>query len=67
MLAAFPVTSCSAGCAGGEYVGEPTFNRAYPDQQLHLVMDNYAARKRIEIRDWLAPNPCVRCTPRTRA
>ena len=27
--------------------------RAYPDQELHLVMDNYAAHKRIEIRTWL--------------
>ena len=33
--------------------------RAYPDVQLHLVMDNYAAHKRIEIRDWLAANPRV--------
>jgi transposase len=31
--------------------------RAYPDGELHLVMDNYAAHKRIEIRDWLAANP----------
>lgn len=33
--------------------------RAYPDQQLHLVMDNYAAHKRIEIRDWPAANPRI--------
>src|SRR3954451_23971591 len=33
--------------------------RAYPHQQLHLVMDNYAAHKRVEIRDWLAANPRV--------
>ncbi|WP_082588510.1 IS630 family transposase [Terrabacter sp. Root181] len=37
--------------------------RAYPDTgdgvQLHLVMDNYAAHKRIEIRDWLAANPRI--------
>jgi transposase len=33
--------------------------RAYPDVALHLVMDNYAAHKRIEIRDWLAANPRV--------
>jgi transposase len=33
--------------------------RAYPEQELHLVMDNYAAHKRIEIRDWLAANPRV--------
>jgi transposase len=33
--------------------------RAYPDQQLHLVMDNYAAHKRIEIHDWLAANPRI--------
>ena len=35
--------------------------RAYPDdgigRELHLVMDNYAAHKRVEIRDWLAANP----------
>jgi transposase len=33
--------------------------RAYPDQELHLVMDNYAAHKRIEIKDWLAANPRI--------
>jgi len=35
--------------------------RTYPDdgsgRELHLVMDNYAAHKRIEIRDWLAAKP----------
>jgi transposase len=38
--------------------------RAYPDDgtglELHLVMDNYAAHKRVEIRDWLAAHPRVR-------
>jgi transposase len=33
--------------------------RAYPDRELHLVMDNYAAHKRIEIGDWLAANPRI--------
>jgi transposase len=33
--------------------------KAYPGQELHLVMDNYAAHKRVEIRDWLAANPRV--------
>jgi transposase len=33
--------------------------RAYPDDELHLVMDNYAAHKRVEIRDWLAANPRI--------
>jgi transposase len=33
--------------------------RAYPDRQLHLVMDNYAAHKRVEIRTWLAANPRI--------
>jgi transposase len=33
--------------------------RAYPTGELHLVMDNYAAHKRIEVRDWLAANPRV--------
>ncbi len=37
--------------------------KAYPDdgtgQELHLVMDNYAAHKRVEIRDWLAVNPRI--------
>jgi transposase/DNA-binding CsgD family transcriptional regulator len=33
--------------------------RAYPEVELHLVMDNYAAHKRIEITTWLAANPRV--------
>jgi transposase len=37
--------------------------RAYPDdgtgRELHLVMDNYAAHKRVEIREWLAANPRI--------
>ena len=37
--------------------------RAYPDRgdgvQLHLVMDNYATHKRVEVRDWLAANPRI--------
>ena len=33
--------------------------RAYPGQELHLVMDNYAAHKRVEVRDWLAANPRI--------
>jgi transposase len=34
--------------------------RAYPDQELHLVMDNYATHKRAEVRQWLAANPRIR-------
>ena len=33
--------------------------RAYPDGELHLVMDNYATHKRVEVRDWLAANPRI--------
>ena len=33
--------------------------RAYPDRELHLVMDNYAAHKRVEVRDWLEANPRI--------
>jgi transposase len=37
--------------------------RAYPDDgagtELHLVMDNYAAHKRVEIRAWLTANPRI--------
>lgn len=33
--------------------------RAYPEQQLHLVMDNYAAHKKQPVRDWLAANPRI--------
>ena len=37
--------------------------KAYPDdgtgQELHLVMDNYAAHKKAEVRDWLAANPRI--------
>ena len=32
--------------------------RAYPDQQLHVVMDNYAAHKRPEVRAWLLRHGC---------
>ncbi|WP_345045380.1 IS630 family transposase [Georgenia daeguensis] len=33
--------------------------RAYPDRELHLVMDNYATHKKAEVRDWLAHNPRI--------
>lgn len=33
--------------------------QAAADQQLHLVMDNYTARKGQEVCDWLAGNPCI--------
>jgi transposase len=31
--------------------------RAYPEGELHWVMDNYAAHKHTAVRDWLAANP----------
>ena len=33
--------------------------KAYPNQELHLVMDNYATHKRVEVRDWLEANPRI--------
>jgi transposase len=33
--------------------------KAYPDVQLHLVMDNYAAHKHPRVKTWLAANPRV--------
>jgi transposase len=33
--------------------------RAYPDQDLHLVMDNYSAHKHANVKTWLAANPRV--------
>jgi transposase len=33
--------------------------RAYPDAELHLVMDNYATHKRPEVKAWLADNPRI--------
>jgi transposase len=33
--------------------------KTYPNQELHLVMDNYAAHKRVEIKTWLAENPRI--------
>jgi transposase len=33
--------------------------RAYPDGELHLIMDNYSAHKHDKIRKWLAANPRV--------
>ena len=39
--------------------------RAYPGRELHLIMDNYAAHKTPEVKDWLAANPrtAVHFTP----
>ncbi|MEQ4210499.1 IS630 family transposase, partial [Actinopolymorpha sp. B9G3] len=34
--------------------------RAYPEDELHLVMDNYATHKRTEVREWLAANPRIK-------
>ncbi|HET9655479.1 MAG TPA: IS630 family transposase [Kineosporiaceae bacterium] len=33
--------------------------RAYPDDELHLVMDNYAAHKHQTVKAWLATNPRI--------
>ena len=33
--------------------------RAYPDRDLHLVMDNYAAHKHPNVKAWLAANPRI--------
>ncbi|WP_026536626.1 IS630 family transposase, partial [Arthrobacter sp. H14] len=33
--------------------------KAYPDQELHLVMDNYATHKTAEVNEWLAANPRI--------
>ena len=33
--------------------------RAYPDQPLHLIMDNYAAHKHPRVKAWLAANPRI--------
>jgi transposase len=33
--------------------------RAYPEAELHLVMDNYAAHKHPAVKTWLAANPRV--------
>jgi transposase len=42
--------------------------KAYPGVELHLVMDNYAAHKRVEVRRWLEANRRVHVhfTPRQR-
>ncbi len=32
-------------------------DRAYPGQDLHLVLDNYATHKTPEVKDWLAKHP----------
>lgn len=32
-------------------------NRTYPNQELHLVMDNYATHKKKEVRTWLEAHP----------
>ena len=33
--------------------------RAYPDVELHLVMDNYGTHKHAKVRAWLAENPRI--------
>jgi transposase len=33
--------------------------RTYPDQQLHLIMDNYAAHKHAAVKAWLEQNPRI--------
>jgi transposase len=33
--------------------------RAYPDRELHLVMDNYAAHKHPNVKAWLVANPKI--------
>ena len=33
--------------------------RAYPDQDLHLIMDNYAAHKHANVKAWLDDNPRI--------
>ena len=33
--------------------------RAYPERELHLVMDNYAAHKHPNVKAWLASNPRI--------
>ena len=30
------------------------------EPELHLVLDNYAAYKRVEVRNWLRVNPCIK-------
>jgi hypothetical protein len=36
-----------------------TDTRAYPNQELRLAMDNYAAHKKQEVRDWIDENPSI--------
>jgi transposase len=33
--------------------------RTYPDQELHLIMDNYAAHKHANVKAWLEQNPRI--------
>ena len=33
--------------------------RAYPDRELHLIMDNYAAHKHPNVKTWLEANPRI--------
>ena len=47
-------TAIRNSCDSSNTLPAPT-----PTSELHLVMDNYAAHKRVEIRDWLAANPRI--------
>ena len=55
-----PWRRCLSGIIGREFLRFlRQAARAYPDRELHLVMDNYAAHKKAEVRDWLAANPRI--------
>lgn len=34
-------------------------DRTYPGRELHLVMDNYATHKKVEVRTWLDEHPNI--------
>ena len=53
------------GCASGAALrgcGAAVILAAVPTRklELHLVMDNYAAHKRVEVRNWLTANPRIK-------
>jgi hypothetical protein len=41
------------------WVSREQVTRAYPEGELHLVMDNYAAHKHPNVKKWLGDNPRV--------
>ena len=57
MATGLATAACKARHRGQEFMAFwKQVARAYPNQELHLVMDNYAVHKTPKVKTWLAAN-----------